>query len=127
MKSRVLVSVLLSRRNVPSDWRTSGRSVPLEPPWTYTSPFNSTVEPEYQRGRFMLLPRASTLLDNVNTLLLLLPVLVVLVPVQLSPPARNTWPPPGSTTCEPQKMSVLVTLSSVRCPPVRPELMSQMS
>ena len=86
----------------------------------YTSPFSSTVEPEYQRARFMLLPRASTLLDKVNRLLLLLPVLVVPVPVQLSPPARNTCPPCGSTTCEPQKMSVLVTLGSVRCPPSRP-------
>src|ERR1044071_8289495 len=127
MKSSVLASALLSRRNVPLDWRTAGRSVPLEPPWMYTSPFSSIVEPEYQRARFMLLPRASTLLDRVNRLLLLLPVLVVLVPVQLSPPARNTWLPPGSTTCEPQKMSVLVTLSSVRWPPLRPELMSQMS
>src|SRR5512134_17320 len=60
-------------------------------------------------------------------LLLLLPVLVVPVPVQLSPPATRTPPPFGSTSCEPQKMSVSVAFGNVMWPAAGPDAGSQMS
>src|ERR1043165_673953 len=117
----------VSRRNTPSCCRTSGKSAPPLPPWMYTSPFTSTVDDEYQRARFKLAERASVLPMGLNRLLLLLPVFVVPVPVQLSPPAMKISPLCGRITCELQKMSVSVMLSSVRCPPVNPPDGSQMS
>ena len=62
----------------------------------------------------MLGPRVSVVLAVSNRLLLLFGPLVTLVPVHTSPPAMNTLPVCGSTSCELQKMSVPVPFGSVR-------------
>ena len=97
------------------------------PPWMKVSPLSRVVELAYQRGRFMSAVRTSVLVDGVNRFELLLPVLVVAVPVQLSPPATNTWPVPGKTSCVLQKRSARVSLLKVRCPALKPASGSQMS
>ena len=61
----------------------------------------------------MALPRVSVRVPTSKMLELLLPVLVVAVPVQLSPPAIKTLLPPGSKSCELQKISVPVPLLNV--------------
>ena len=60
-------------------------------------------------------------------LLLLFGPFVVCVPVQTSPPAMKRLPLCGSSTCELQKMSVPVELSSVKWPASGAPVLSQMS